>query len=99
VRSALEYTRGGDLAKAHAASNPDLAPRLSFVDGHGRAAVRVDTDTMATNFVCIPRPVERSAREMPHHCAIACAMKWRPGARGTAADAAGRDRSDIGLAA
>lgn len=26
VRSALEYARSGDLAKAHAARNPDMAP-------------------------------------------------------------------------
>ena len=62
VRSALEYARSGDLAKAHAASNPDLAPHLSFVDlgGHGYATVRVDATTMATDFVCIPRPIARS---------------------------------------
>jgi alkaline phosphatase D len=63
VRSALEYARSGDLAKAHAASNPQLAPHLSFVDmaGHGYATVRVDADTMTTDFVCIPRPIARSA--------------------------------------
>ena len=62
VRAALEYARNGDLAKAHAAGNPELAPHLSFVDmgGHGYATVRVDADTMVTDFVCIPRPIERS---------------------------------------
>ena len=62
VRSALEYARSGDLAKAHAVSNPELAPHLSFVDmgGHGYATVRVDAHTMATDFICIPRPIERS---------------------------------------
>lgn len=62
VRSALEFARSGDLQKAHAASNPDLAPHLSFVDmgGHGYATVRVDASTMVTDFVCIPRPIERS---------------------------------------
>ena len=62
VRSALEFASSGDLQKAHAASNPDLAPHLSFVDmgGHGYATVRVDADTMVTDFVCIPRPIERS---------------------------------------
>jgi len=62
VRSALEYARSGDLARAHAVSNPDLAPHLSFVDmgGHGYGTVRVDADAMAVDFVCIPRPVERS---------------------------------------
>jgi alkaline phosphatase D len=62
VRSALEYASSGDLAKAQAARNPDLAPHLSFVDmgGHGYSTVRVDASTMLTEFVCIPRPLERS---------------------------------------
>lgn len=62
VRSALEYAQSGDLAKAHAARNPDVAPHLSFVDmgGHGYATVRVDGESMTTDFVCIPRPIERS---------------------------------------
>jgi alkaline phosphatase D len=63
VRSALEYADSGDLAKAHAVRNSDLAPHLSFVDmgGHGYATVRVDAGSMVTDFVCIPRPLERSA--------------------------------------
>jgi alkaline phosphatase D len=63
VRSALEYARSGDLAKARAVRNPDLAPHLSFVDvgGHGYATVSVDASKMVTEFVCIPRPIERSA--------------------------------------
>ena len=63
VRSALEYASSGDLEKALAARNPDLAPHLTFVDlgGHGYATVRVDADRMVTDFVCIPRPIERSA--------------------------------------
>jgi alkaline phosphatase D len=28
--------------------------------GHGYATVRVDANTMTTDFVCIPRPIERS---------------------------------------
>ncbi|MGN2252514.1 alkaline phosphatase D family protein [Frateuria sp. GZRe12] len=62
VRSALEFAKSGDLKKAHAVSNPDLAPHLTFVDmgGHGYATVRVDAGTMTTDFVCIPRPIERS---------------------------------------
>ena len=62
VRSALEYASSGDLQKAHAASNPDLSPHLTFVDlgGHGYATVRVDAHTMTTEFVCIPRPITRS---------------------------------------
>jgi len=65
VRSALEYANSGNLEKARAASNPELAPNLMFVDmgGHGYATVRVDADTMTTDFVCIPRPIQRSPRE------------------------------------
>jgi alkaline phosphatase D len=62
VRSALEFAKSGDLKKAHALSNPELAPHLTFVDlgGHGYATVSVDADRMVTEFVCIPRPIERS---------------------------------------
>jgi alkaline phosphatase D len=65
VRSALEYASSGDLQKAHAVRNPELAPHLAFVDmgGHGYATVRVDANAMTTDFVCIPRPIERSAGE------------------------------------
>jgi len=64
VRSALEYVKSGDIQKARALSNPDLSPHLSFVDmgGHGYAVVRVTGDSFETEFVCIPRPVERSER-------------------------------------
>ncbi|MEO8114137.1 MAG: alkaline phosphatase D family protein, partial [Phenylobacterium sp.] len=63
VRSSLEYARSGDIAKARALSNPDMAPHLSFVDmgGHGYAVVRAGADRFETEFVCIPRPLERSA--------------------------------------
>jgi alkaline phosphatase D len=64
VRSCLEYSRSGDLNRARALSNPDLSPHLSFVDmgGHGYAVVRVSSDSIESEFVCIPRPVERSPR-------------------------------------
>ncbi len=60
VRSALEYARSGDLDRAHALSNPDNAPHLSFVDmgGHGYAVVTADAQQFTTEFVCIERPVE-----------------------------------------
>jgi alkaline phosphatase D len=62
VRACLEYQRTGDLRRALAASNPDLAPHLSFVDmgGHGYAALRLAGDAVECEFVCIPRPLERS---------------------------------------
>ena len=65
VRSCLEYARSFDLEKARALSNPDVAPHVEFVDagGHGYAKVRLSSEEMRTEFVCIPRPVTRSERE------------------------------------
>ena len=62
VKATLEYAKSGDVAKARALSNPDLSPHLSFVDmgGHGYAVVRADAQAFETEFVCIPRPLERS---------------------------------------
>src|SRR6185295_13702092 len=62
VRSCLEYQRTGDAEAARRASNPDLAPHLTFLDmgGHGYATVRLTADAMECEFVCIPRPLERS---------------------------------------
>ncbi len=64
VRACLEYAKSFDLKRARSLSNPDLAPHLKFVDlgGHGYAKVRLSTDEMRTEFVCIPRPVARSER-------------------------------------
>jgi alkaline phosphatase D len=86
VRACLEYHRSGDIAKARALSNPALAPHLSFVDlgGHGYATVRTSADAFETEFVCIPRPIERSEssdggplRYRVRHTARA----WRAGER------------------
>ena len=65
VRACLEYAQSGDIAKARALSNPALSPHLSFVDmgGHGYSVVRVTSDAIETEFVCIPRPLERSDRQ------------------------------------
>ena len=62
VRSCLEYAKSGDVEKARALSNPDLSPHLSFVDmgGHGYSIVRATSSSIETEFVCIPRPLERS---------------------------------------
>jgi alkaline phosphatase D len=64
VRSCLEYAKSGDIAKARALSNPDLSPHLSFVDmgGHGYSVVHATSEFIETEFVCIPRPLERSDR-------------------------------------
>lgn len=65
VRACLEYQRSRDANRARALSNPSLAPHLAFVDmaGHGYATVRVSGDLLETEFVCIPRPLERSPGE------------------------------------
>jgi alkaline phosphatase D len=64
VKSCLEYAKSGDLVKARALSNPSLSPHLSFVDmgGHGYAVVHATSQRFETEFVCIPRPLERSDR-------------------------------------
>lgn len=64
VRSCLAYQESGDLRRALAASNPDLAPHLSFIDmgGHGYATVRFSGEDCVAEFVCIPRPLEASDR-------------------------------------
>jgi alkaline phosphatase D len=64
VRSCLEYQRSGDAERARTLSNPDLAPHLSFLDmgGHGYATVRASGDVWECEFVCIPRPLERTTR-------------------------------------
>ena len=86
VRSCLEYAKSFDLKRAHALSNPDLAPHLEFVDagGHGYAKVRLTGDEMRTEFVCIPRPVTRSAEPDggPLRYRVAhTASLWQPGER------------------
>ena len=63
VRSALAFKESnGDFAAAHAVSNPDVSPHLSFADygGHGYAVVHVTGTELTTEFVCIPRPLTRA---------------------------------------
>jgi alkaline phosphatase D len=64
VRSCFEYLQTGEIAKARALSNPDLSPHVSFVDmgGHGYSVVHATSEFIETEFVCIPRPLERSDR-------------------------------------
>ena len=86
VRSCLEYARSFDLKRAHAVSNPELAPHLEFVDlgGHGYATVRVGAEEMRTEFVCIPRPITRSERPDGgdlRYRVVHTAKLWRPGER------------------
>ncbi len=62
VRAALEYAKSGDIGRARALTNPDVAPHLEFVDvgGHGYAVVTAGADAIDTEFVCIPRPITRA---------------------------------------
>jgi alkaline phosphatase D len=64
VRSTLKLKETGDMDQARAVRNPDVAPHLSFLDmgGHGYALVTATPDQLSTEFVCIPRPMERSER-------------------------------------
>ena len=58
----LEYAKVGDLAKARAVSESGFIA-ASFFRGYGRAWLRgghVSSTTLETEFVCIPRPLERS---------------------------------------
>jgi alkaline phosphatase D len=74
VRAALEY----------AASNPDVAPHLEFVDmaGHGYAVVSASPDAIDTEFVCIVRPIARAATPdggpLRYHVSHRARL-WRPG--------------------
>lgn len=86
VRSALEYAASGDIEKARALTNPDVAPHLEFVDmaGHGYAVVSAGPDAIETEFVCIVRPIARAATpdggplryRVTHQ-----ANMWQPGVR------------------
>jgi alkaline phosphatase D len=64
VQSALALHKTGNVAQALERSNPDVAPHLSFVDlgGHGYATVRAGAAEIETEFVCIPRPIDRNDR-------------------------------------
>ena len=65
VKSSLTLAETGDPARARAARNPDVSPHLKLVDfgGHGYATVRASSRELETEFVCIPRPLERSTTE------------------------------------
>jgi alkaline phosphatase D len=86
VRSCLEYARSFDLERARSLSNPALSPHLEFVDlgGHGYATVRLSGEQMRTEFVCIPRPITRSASPDGgplRYRVVHTARLWRPGDR------------------
>jgi alkaline phosphatase D len=65
VRASLALKETGDAARARAVRNADVSPHLAFADfgGHGYATVRASAEELETEFVCIPRPFERSDAE------------------------------------
>ncbi len=84
VRSALEYAASGDITKARALTNPDVAPHLEFVDmaGHGYAVVSAGPEAIETEFVCIVRPITRATTSDggPLRYRVSHRAKlWRPG--------------------
>ncbi len=86
VRACLEYAKTSDRDRARALSNPALAPHLEFVDlgGHGYAKVRLTGEAMRTEFVCIPRPITRSAAPDGgplRYRVVHTAKLWEPGER------------------
>lgn len=86
VHSCLEYLKGGDVERARVLSNTSLSPHLSFVDmaGHGYAIVSVSAEQFTTEFVCIPRPLERSSSvdggDILYRVRFDTKL-WRPGER------------------
>jgi len=84
IRATLALQRTGDIRRGLAESNAEVAPHLSFVDwgGHGYTTVRATKDDLEAEFVCIPRPLERSDRpdggplayRVSHHVKL-----WQPG--------------------
>jgi len=64
IRASLALQHTGDLRRALAEDNKQVAPHLSFLDfgGHGYTTVYVTKDELEAEFVCIPRPLERSDR-------------------------------------
>jgi alkaline phosphatase D len=64
VRASLALQKTGDARQALAERNPEVAPHLSFIDvgGHGYSVTRVTAEDLEVEFVCIPRPLERSDR-------------------------------------
>lgn len=64
VRASLALQKTGDVRHALTERNPEVAPHLSFIDagGHGYSVVRAGGDQLDVEFVCIPRPLDRSAR-------------------------------------
>ncbi len=84
VRASLTLQETGDLQRARAESNPEVAPHLSFVDlgGHGYTTVRATADELEAEFVCVPRPIENTGRDDGGPLAYRVTHRvklWKPG--------------------
>lgn len=64
VASSLKLKETLDMKQARAVRNPDVAPHLSLFDngGHGYGLVTATSEQLLCEFVCIPRPLERSEK-------------------------------------
>jgi len=64
VLSTLKLKETGDMKQARAVRNHDVAPHLSLIDygGHGYVMMTATAEQLSAEFVCIPRPLERSDR-------------------------------------
>ena len=62
VRASLEMQKTGELNRALRQTNREVSPHLSFMDvgGHGYSVVNAGENELEVEFVCIPRPLERS---------------------------------------
>ena len=84
VRASLALERSGDVQQALEERNGEVSPHLSFADGggYGCAVVYAKTEELEVEFVCIPRPLERSesADGGPLAYRVAHRAKlWEPG--------------------
>lgn len=86
VRASLKLKETNDPAEARKLTNPEVAPQLKFGDfgGNGYSTVRLTSDRMETDFICIQRPLERAQGDdggplryrVRHSVAL-----WQPGER------------------
>lgn len=81
VRSALEYAESGDIEKARALANPELAPHLKFVDldGNGYSVVRATSDTLECEFGAIPTPLTPDPNPPVRYRIVHRTRLWKAG--------------------
>jgi alkaline phosphatase D len=84
VKAALALQKTGDISAALAERNPAVAPGFSFVDagGHGYTTVHVTGGKLETEFVYMPRPIERSEQADGGPLAYRATHRvkaWKPG--------------------